>query len=103
MTRGVADGRCRLRWRVRVRGVRRESVVAGRVRAGVKAEIGEFGIAAVGEVVVAEIFQVNEPLRPEPPADPLAVHGQVDQLSWGKIETQKCSFFCPYKKMYCWC
>ena len=33
-------------------------------------------------VVVAEILQVNKPLRPESPADALTVHGQVDEVTW---------------------
>lgn len=89
VTCGVADRRRRLLGCGRVRGVGRAwQCVAGWVRAGVEAEIGKFGITAISDVVVAEVFQVNKPLRPEPAADALAVHCQVNQLSWDEEGAQ---------------
>lgn len=81
--RGVAVRRGRGRGPRRVGEVRALRVVLGRVRAGVQAQVGELGgrVAALCGVVVAEILQVHEPLGPEPPADALTVHGQIDQLA----------------------
>lgn len=82
VARRVAVGRRRVLWRVSVRGVR-VCVVLESVRAGVEAQIGEFGgrVAALCGVLVAEVLQVHEPLGPESPADAVAVHGQVDELA----------------------
>lgn len=79
---GVAAGRRRVLWRVSARSVR-VRVILESVCAGVEAQVGEFTgrVAALGGVVVAEVLQVHEPLGPEAPADALAVHGQVDQLT----------------------
>lgn len=85
VARGVADGRRRVLRRVDVRVVR---VVLERVRAGVQAQVGELAgrVAAVRGVAVAQVLQVHEPLGPEAPPDALAVHGQVDELTWrGRI------------------
>lgn len=46
------------------------------------------GPAALAVAVVVEILHVHEPLGPEPPPDPLAEHGQVDQLSWKPERTR---------------
>lgn len=65
-------------------------IILESVRAGVEAEVGEFRgrVAALCGVVVAEVLQVDEPLGPESPADALAVHGEVDQLTWVEQTSQ---------------
>lgn len=86
VARGVADGRRRVLQRrvLRRAGARVVRVVLERVRAGVQAQVGEPAgrVAAIRGVAVAQVLQVHEPLGPEAPADALAVHGQVDELTW---------------------
>ena len=72
----------RRRVHVRVRRVHvRVRVVLEGVRARVQAQVGQVGVAVVRVVTVTEVLQVHEPLGPEASADPLAVHGQVDELA----------------------
>lgn len=64
--------------------VRRAGLVLEGVCTGVEPQVLEFGrgVVVLCGVTVTEILQINEPLGPEAPADPLTVNGQVDQLAW---------------------